>query len=357
MRRVKTTTDVSLLLQLFDALTRVKQEEFLRMVREGKNMTEIVNIDSIESFLAEHRFADTGLCCPHCGNADVKKHGVRAGRQRFYCKGCHRTFTYATNTVFASAKKTMDDYLNNIHCMLRRMTVRETAEECHCTKNNAFFHRHQMLDALAYIQEGVSVDGIVEADETYTRLSFKGNHKKSKWFTMPREPHMRGERASKRGISNELVCVACSMNRDGKAYSRICCMGRPSVEELYVAFGGHIAEDSVLCTDQLNSYGRFAEMMGLNILQVNSRQRVSGQFGVQRINAYHREFKKLLESRHGVATKYLNNYLVWHHMLYVVKENTVGKETIWSKAGVDMPYYLNKRNFHMRAPIPLPMVA
>ena len=38
-----------------------------------------------------------------------------------------------------------------------------------------------------------NVGGVIEVDEAFFRESFKGNHKKSNTFIMPREPHKRGK--------------------------------------------------------------------------------------------------------------------------------------------------------------------
>ena len=37
-----------------------------------------------------------------------------------------------------------------------------------------------------------TLDGIIEADETFFAISYKGNHSKSKTFAMPRKAHKRG---------------------------------------------------------------------------------------------------------------------------------------------------------------------
>ena len=51
------------------------------------------------------------------------------------------------------------------------------------------------------------VDGVVEMDETFIPLSYKGNHKKS-GFVIPRPSRKRCKQIKKRGISNEQVCIA-----------------------------------------------------------------------------------------------------------------------------------------------------
>lgn len=50
-----------------------------------------------------------------------------------------------------------------------------------------------MLGKIFFFNMGVgSVGCVVEVDEAFFRESFKGNHKKSTTFAMPRKSHMRG---------------------------------------------------------------------------------------------------------------------------------------------------------------------
>ena len=71
--------------------------------------------------------------------------------------------------------------------MMNGFTVRKSAEICGINKDTAFIWRHKILDALQNMASDVKLDGIVEADETFFAISFKGNHKKSTSFVMPRK--------------------------------------------------------------------------------------------------------------------------------------------------------------------------
>jgi len=88
------------------------------------------------------------------------------------------------------------------------------------------------LDALHQIAVKTRLDGIIEADETFFRVSFKGNHKKSS-FKMPLEARKRGGSAHKRGLSTEQVCVPCAIDRNGHSYSKIASLGRVSTKNLH----------------------------------------------------------------------------------------------------------------------------
>lgn len=350
-------SEVNLVYQMYNTLSKSDKMRFMQMLGMPPQMTEIIDSSTMEEFLGKYRFHD-GVCCPHCGLVDVKKNGkTKTGHQRFQCKGCGKSFTYATRTIFHGAKLPLDTYLRYVHCMMHGMTVRATAYECHISKNASFFLRHKILDALQEMQSKVKLDGIVEADETFFRISFKGNHSRSQFFSMPREPHMRGERSKKRGISLEKVCVPCAVNRDGKSIAQIANLGRASVRSISSVFGGRISPDAVLCTDKHNAYVGFAEREGINLLQLKSTQRVSGTLGIQHINGYHSQLKTFMERFHGVATKYLNNYLVWHNLRNYAEGDFNFKESVWERHNAEAIYDDSKWTYMFRPPIPLPLAA
>ncbi len=350
-------SEVNLVYQMYNTLSKSDKMRFMQMLGMPPQMTEIIDSSTMEEFLGKYRFHD-GVCCPHCGLVDVKKNGkTKTGHQRFQCKGCGKSFTYATRTIFHGAKLPLDTYLRYVHCMMHGMTVRATAYECRISKNASFFLRHKILDALQEMQSKVKLDGIVEADETFFRISFKGNHSRSQFFSMPREPHMRGERSKKRGISLEKVCVPCAVNRDGKSIAQIANLGRASVRSISSVFGGRISPDAVLCTDKHNAYVGFAEREGINLLQLKSTQRVSGTLGIQHINGYHSQLKTFMERFHGVATKYLNNYLVWHNLRNYAEGDFNFKESVWERHNAEAIYVGSKWTYMFRPPIPLPLAA
>lgn len=351
-------TEANVVFQMFKSLSDNEKETFLRLLGMPTELIEIIDSTDTEEFLAKHRFPNQEVCCVHCGLLDVCKCGhTKSGHQRFRCKGCGKTFTYASRTIFNGAKKELDMYLRYIHCMMRGMTIRESAYECHITKNNSFYLRHKILDALQEMQDSVKLEGIVEADETYFPISFKGNHSKSKTFVLPREAHKRGERAKKRGISKEKVCVACAVDRDHKSIAHISNLGRPSVASISAVLGGRISEYSVLCTDKMNSYVPFAEHEHINVIQLKSAKRVDGIFSIQHINNYHSQLKKFIDRFNGVSTKYLPNYLVWHNLKNYASGDSSFKESIWCKHSAGAVYDDNKWNYMDRPPIPLPVIA
>ena len=89
-------SEVNLVYQMYNTLSKSDKMRFMQMLGMPPQMTEIIDSSTMEEFLDKYRFHD-GICCPHCGLVDVKKNGkTKTGHQRFQCKGCGKSFTYAT---------------------------------------------------------------------------------------------------------------------------------------------------------------------------------------------------------------------------------------------------------------------
>lgn len=121
--------EANVVFQMFKSLIDKEKETFLRLLGMPTELTEIIDSTDTEEFLAKHRFHNQEVCCVHCGLLDVCKCGhTKSGHQRFRCKGCGKTFTYASRTIFNGAKKELDMYFQYIHCMMRGMTIRDSAK-------------------------------------------------------------------------------------------------------------------------------------------------------------------------------------------------------------------------------------
>lgn len=104
--------------------------------------------------------------------------------------------------------------------MLQRKTLKQTSEECRISMSTAFTWRHKILDTFSELQEKTYLTGIVEADESFFNVSFKGNYSISRNFTMPRKAHKRGSDVHAKGLSSEKVCVPCAVNDAGISYAK-----------------------------------------------------------------------------------------------------------------------------------------
>jgi len=275
--------------------------------------------DDLQSFLVETRFASEGLCI-YCHGKHVVKNGKRKdGIQRYLCRECHRSFIPSSDSITSRTRKSITVWAAYLKCMMDRKTLKQCSDECHVSMSTAFAWRHKILDTLSELTEKTYLTGVVEADETFFNVSFKGNHKRSQDFSMPRKAHKRGNDVHSKGLSSDKVCVPCAVNDTGISYAKPGKPGKISSDCITGIFGKRIAPHAVLCTDKERAYLDLAGQNELNLIQMDTDCRTVSKegrdYGIQRINAYHSRLKQFIRGFHGVSTKHLGNYIVWNDLL------------------------------------------
>lgn len=336
------------ILSLIQGLSPTEQSRLMTVLTDGSSKT-----SKLEQLLTESRFSK-GLVCPLCGCIDhISRNGHRKdGKQRYICKDCGRSFVANTNSITSGTRKNLEIWQKYSSCMIQGLPVRKAAEICGIHRNTAFIWRHKILDALQNVASYEKLEGIVEADETFFPISYKGNHKKGP-FQLPRAARKRGKSIRTRGLSRELVCVPCAVDRSGHAVSKIATLGRVKTKDLHLLYDGKISEEATLCTDKINSYVRFANSNNLNLVQLKSGKSKKGIYHIQHINAFHSSIKRFIRAFNGVASKYLNNYLLWNSWLTVKKGSTQHKIDSILRAAITANASVKCRSLSSRSVIPL----
>jgi len=284
---------------------------------ERREFTDFIHdLEKSKSFTLDKLVAskeDGGISCPYCHHTDPKKivkYGVRHGVQWYRCKTCNRTFSSLSNSFLAWSKKGFDTWKRFISSMIEGHSVRRSAELCRIHRNTAWVWRHKILDALTQYQNSQgSMSGIVEADDTFFPLSYKGSK------PIGRDAHQRGTPASKRGISKEKVCVSCAVEREGQVFSKVSALGPPKAKALQRVFRNRISKQATVCTDNATAYVSYGKRRKFRHIRVPNGIRLLGTYHVQNINSYHSRLKEFIRKFKGVATKYLDNYLVWFNQI------------------------------------------
>ena len=307
--------EIEIIRQLFNSLSDDDKKSFIKYLKlKDNDYRQNLNIKKEVS------------CCPHCQSTKFIKNGTSRGTKRLLCKECGKSFTTTTNTIFFNVKKDMSIWQKYIQCMIEKYSLRKTADICDISLPTAFAWRHKILDALQKMHDEVKLDGVVEADETFFPLSFKGHHKE---FNLPRLAKHRGEPAIRRGLSKEQVCVSCGVNLNGLSVSKISNLGKPKLQDIERVLDGKITKDSILVTDSFRAYLKLANGMGLSHIRIHRKSHKVGAFNIQTINSYHSRLRAMLiYNFKGVSTKYLNNYLVYHNFVNFAKETRKDKEMI-----------------------------
>ena len=144
---------------------------------------------------------------------------------------------------------------------------------------------------------------------------------------MPRAPHTAGRTVHKRGLSNDKVCVPCAVDLTGTACAKVSNLARVKTTGLHAVLDNKIAENSTLVTDKVSAYRQFATDNSLNLKQLKAgKTMVKGIYTIQDINAYHSQLKAFMKKFNSVATKYLNNYLLWNITMIYAQHDFEGQK-------------------------------
>jgi transposase-like protein len=315
-----------------------------------------INADNLQDFLTKNRITEECKCV-YCSGKHIVKNGTRKdGVQTYICRDCGKSFSASSNSITSRTRKKISIWAKYLKCMIDKKTLNESADECGISLRTAFVWRHKILDAIKEVAEKTYLEGVVEADETFFNVSYKGNHSKSNTFTMPRKAHKRGGSVHTKGLSNEKVCVPCAIDENGISYAKPAKLGKVSSYSILYTFDNVIAPSSTLCTDHEKAYLDFAKKKQINLIQMevecNTLDVNNRMFGIQRINAYHSRLQGFIKKFHGVATKYLDNYIVWNDIVQNNHRNTLEllKQLLWVITCIRKTIY--NRDIPRRAALP-----
>lgn len=290
--------------QITLAVSELDHHQRKRLLETLAHQTDEVQVTEI----IESSFDDK-KACPHCHSVLLYRFGVVSGLQRYRCRDCKRTFNTLTKTPLAHLRN-KGQWLTYLEAMTQSRTVRQSAVEAKVHRNTSFRWRHRFLTWISQ-DRPTMLQGITEVDETHLLESDKGQKK------LDRKPRKRGGKASKRGISNEQICVLVARDRSGQTVDFVIGTGALEKPKLTAVLKPLLDNDVLLVSDANPTYSAFCHAEGISheVVNLSKGQRVNGAFHIQNVNAYHSRFKQWLERFHGVATHYLANYLGWRHAL------------------------------------------
>lgn len=272
--------------------------------------------------LIDERFGGQ-IHCPHCANDRIVKFGKLSGQQRYRCKTCTRTFVALTGTPFLHLRD-KEKLLAHADCMANSLTIRKTAANLGLTVDRAFRWRHRFLEFLSQ-QKPAAMTGIIEADETFFRRSFKGQRKE-----IPRSPKKRGG-PDKDLPATERVPVLVAMQR-GTRLAHDCVLDSVDAFSLTAALRPALSKDAVLSSDGNPGYGVAARTLGIEAGYFVSSYHGPGgteSWHVQNVNAYDSRLKTWMVRFKGIATKYLHNYLGWRRFIDRFRDNVTAQQFLF----------------------------
>ena len=250
--------------------------------------------------------------CPHCraDQSQLRPWGQSHGLARLRCGACQRTFNGLTATPLAHLRK-REHWLGYGQALFDGLSLRQAAARCGVDKDTALRWRHRFLAAAAN-HRAEREGGIVEADETFFLESFKGQ----------RHLHRPARKRGGTGQVWEHIAVLVVRDRSGRTADFP--LERADTEHIAAVLRPLVEPDAILCTDGAAVYKAVSRTLGLSHRAINLQQGIrvlEGCFHLQNVNAYDSRLKEWLRRFHGVATKYLVNYLGWRRLLERYRQN------------------------------------
>ena len=291
--------------------------------------------------------------------AIVSKYGKdKNGKQRYRCKHCAAIFTETSYTVISHTHCDLSKWEKYIEYLLMGLSLEKCATLCGISVRTAFLWRHKILSILQNDQTNRVLAGIVETDDMFFNVSYKGNHKNNPNFVMPRASHKRG--SDTKVHTNAKACVLCAVERGGQSYGEVMGIGAVTPVKLDYAFKSRLCYDALVVSDKAQCLKSYFSHSPNELIQVASHvgklgspPEIKGTFHIQNVNNMHSRIRTFMRGYNGVSTKYLNHYInlfVWLEN-YKKIANTDFKEELLSQMN-QVNTYVNAKTITSLPSIP-----
>ncbi len=253
--------------------------------------------------------------CPKCGkeHPHLSKGGkTEGGKQMYRCKECGARFVADYHEVTFHSRLSKEQWNEAIKSSVSGDSLDVTAEKCEVSHRTAFNMRHKIMAFLEKDEDSIKVADEVELDEKYVQESHKGRKIEGKI------PRHRGESATKRGISDEKVCLLTAVERKGYSFLRSYNMGRPSSEDV-MNLSSHIKEGSYLWSDNHSSYNKLTEELKSTRKILSSHEEYDKVNHLNTVNSFHSYIEVWYVHMRGVATKYINRYAALFNLRWLCR--------------------------------------
>ena len=249
--------------------------------------------------------------CPDCDSTKIVLNGRSNNKQSYLCNNCKKRFTQTTGTMMQGSHSSPTVWKQVISDTVEGVPLDRTAENLDLHHETVFNMRHKILYCVeqSLIINPISLIGTCETDETYVLESEKGRKFPENYH---RKPRKHGAKASKRGISNEYVCVCTSVTGASEQVAVAVNRASPDEQEILDVFGERVNKDTVILCDGKQSY---------NVLEEKCTIAVTKR--VNKVNGFHSFIKDKLDAMRGVATIYLNRYNALFSKTYAANKSVV----------------------------------
>ena len=273
--------------------------------------------------------------CPKCTSSAIKRNGHRAGRQRYKCKTCGKTFGDSYGTPLYRSRLPLFVVEHLVELTLLNRSIAQTAVDAGVNVKTVWLFRQKLMAAIKKRngnQDFFTSGSIVEADEYFMPLSFKGKRDLGFFLNvlrrMPRHHYSRSDKVAylkrkgfnprdyidilgttrMRKAGHNQVSILTAVDRTGKTFIEPLCLGSPDGYHVKNKLQGKHAPDIVLVSDGNSVYKNYGSRCNVHLEQVRSKEHARGAFHLAHVNSYHSRLNNFLPPQGRCAAKYLDLY-------------------------------------------------
>ena len=244
--------------------------------------------------------------CPHCNSKSVvrRKESEIGLIGRHECKDCRATFKVTQGTVFHGTKIPLQKWFIAIALITnakKSLSSHQLSRDLKLNQKSAWFLMTRIRSEMAK-KEGVLLQGIIEADETYI-----GGKPRKHGKYKDKEP-------AKRGRGTKKTPVIGAVERGGKVVAEVAkgLTGRAILEFIRSAVN---LKDSELITDEFIAYRAVGQHMKHAVVNHREGQYVKGDAHTNTIEGFWSLLKRAwYGSHHQYSTAYTPLYVAVHNM-------------------------------------------
>jgi transposase-like protein len=285
----------------------------------------------LQDHLAEfqNQFESETYSCPHCRSRQFVGVGRQNNTQRFKCKSCSKYFSETTGKFLYCLKKRerLTEYLD---CFLAGLSIRESAKMCGISIQTSFTWRHKLLVAFQRITSP-EFEQIVELEGTEESFSTKGQRRKK--YDCPSERGAVNKEVEPSFLEDDKYLMAEGSNTPktvgilhtldwrGNLMMKVVGTSKIKKRDFERILSDKIDKVQVICAKADRSVTAFVR--GTNMEYVRSRRggvrKAERGYQITNVLKSVLNWRKFMLRFHGVATKYLQNYLNWYMLLNRLK--------------------------------------
>lgn len=266
---------------------------------EDKNGQRLTNQD--------YQIKYKNITCIKCGSSNLKKNGHKCGTQRYKCKDCNKFFSITSNTILENSRIKYSQLKCIIKGILDIKPIYKIALESGLSKTHVYNLEMKIFSVLDDIYGDEKLKEIVQIDEKYFRISFKGT-KKDK---MPRPSRKSGSENLTPGISKDQICVIVAIDSYDTIIIKVVENGPASTKVIEAALKNKIEPNSIIVADSKSSYIEFAKKNNLILKQIPANgHNVEGIYNLGELNSLMSEIETYITyQKRGISTKHLPQHL------------------------------------------------